>query len=215
MGHSLKFTGGRDVKAIQDLLKRWQDERGVREYLFLGIGGGSASGKTTIARSIQEHLAPLEVTLIHQDRFFKPVEELPTYYSEIHSGPKPDYNRPDSFRREEMFDFCRNIDGADVVILEGILALYYEELREWMDIRCYVEADADERIIRRIKRNLARWSYDEIVDYYLESVRYQHARYNAPTQAHADLVIPGGMADTAQRDRMIESLCGAIRRCFA
>lgn len=198
------------MKNIDQLLQRRQAHPGARRHLFIGIGGGSASGKTTIAGDISQRIAPLTVEIIHQDRFFKPSHELPTYYSEIHRKPSPDYNRPDSLRTEEMFTYCRAACGTDVVILEGILALYYPELREQMDVTCYITADADERIIRRIRRNLPHSSYDAITDYYLESVRYQHERYNAPTERYADLVIPGGMADTAQREAMLDDLCRAI-----
>ena len=200
------------MASIEQLLQRWGARREDRRHLFIGIGGGSASGKTTIADEIRGRLAPLSVEIIHQDRFFKPARELPTYYSEIYRKPKPDYNHPDSLKTEEMFACCRSVRGSDVVILEGILALYYPELRERMDIKCYVAADADERIIRRIRRNLPRSSYDEITHYYLESVRYQHERYNAPTEQYADLVIPGGMADTAQRQAVLDDLCQTILR---
>ncbi len=198
------------MEQIEKLLERWQEQHDACRHLFIGIGGGSASGKTTIAKDIRHRLAPLSVEIIHQDRFFKPAQELPTYYSEIYRESKPDYNRPDSFDTDEMFRYCRAAGGFDVVILEGILALYYPELRELMDIKCYIAADADERIIRRIKRNLTRWSYDEITHYYLESVRHQHKRYNAPTQRHADLVIPGGMEDGAERKALLDALCGTI-----
>ena len=199
---------------ISTLLEKWRQNREHRGYLFIGIGGGSASGKTTIAEQIQERLRPITVDLIHQDRFFKPADQLPTYYSEINGEPRPNYNRPDSLKTEEMFAYCRSIESKRIVILEGILALYYPELRELMDIKCYITADADERIIRRIKRNLARWSYEEITDYYLESVRHEHARYNAPTERFADMVIPGGMEDEAPRDAILDSLCQGIRGAF-
>jgi len=203
------------VKNIDQLLQCRQAHRGARRHLFIGIGGGSASGKTTIAEAISQRIVPLSVEIIHQDRFFKPAHELPTYYSEIHRKPRPDYNRPDSFRTEEMFAYCRRVCGADVVILEGILTLYYPELREQMDVTCYITANADERIIRRIRRNLPHSSYDAITDYYLESVRYQHERYNAPTERYADLVIPGGMTDTARRETMLDDLCRAILRALS
>jgi len=110
-----------------------------------------------------------------------------------------------------MISYCRAIGGLHVVILEGILVLYYPELRELMDIRCYVAADADERIVRRIRRNLAAGlSLDDIADYYLESVRFQHSRYNAPTQRHADLVIPGGASQAGEREAATAAICRAI-----
>ena len=80
-----------------------------------------------------------------------------------------------------------------------------------MDFNVYIEADADERIIRRIRRNMKSLAdYDPIAAYYLESVRWQHAEYNAPTRDYADLVIPGGMAETQEREEMVGQICAAI-----
>jgi len=198
---------------VEALLQRWKRKCGERGHFSIGIGGGSASGKSTLAVALGEGLAPLAVEVIGQDRFFKPAAELPPYPSPTRAKPWPDYNRPDSFRAEEMFTHCRAVDGADVVILEGILVLHYPELRELMDVKCYVAADADERIVRRIRRNLvAGLPLDDIADYYLESVRFQHARYNAPTERYADLVIPGGMTEGVEREAMVETLCRVIRR---
>ncbi|MFH1566709.1 MAG: hypothetical protein ABIL09_01830, partial [Gemmatimonadota bacterium] len=100
---------------------------------------------------------------------------------------------------------------VEVLIVEGILVLHYEELRRRLDLALYVEADADERIVRRIRRNLARIAIDDIADYYLESVRHQHVRYNAPTRAHAHLVIPGGATDTPTREALLQEICSVLR----
>jgi len=202
---------------VEDLLDRWSERRGGRRHLFIGIGGGSASGKTTIAMRIADLLRPLRTEVVNQDRFFWPADRLPTYHSRRHGAPRPDYNRPDSFDCERMFAHCRAVgacaDGSpDVFILEGILALYYPELRDLMDVKCYVAADADERIVRRLRRNMSRSPFDEIAGYYLESVRHQHARYNAPTERHADLVIPGGSAEEPERAAILTTLCDAIKR---
>lgn len=178
---------------------------------FIGIGGGSASGKTTVAQQMQKNLNGLNVLLINQDRFFKPPKEMPPYWSTIYGEYRPDYNQPDSFYVDRMIRYCQNVNGADVAILEGILVLHFPELRDLMDLKLFIHADPDERIIRRIKRNLARWSYDEITNYYLESVRYQHQRFCEPTRAFADLVIPGGRAHDAERNQMVREICGAIR----
>ena len=202
-------------KSVEGLLEKWQERREGRRHLMIGIGGGTASGKSTLAAAIAQRLESLKVEVIGQDRFFKPAADLPPYVLPTRQEPWPDYNRPDSFHAEEMFAHCRSLGGMDVVILEGILVLYYPELRELMDIKCYVAADADERIVRRIRRNLkAGMELDEICDYYLDSVRFQHDRFNAPTEKQADLVIPGGAADTEVREEMVEVLCGAIGRRF-
>jgi uridine kinase len=207
-------TQSRYEVTIRRLLEGWRQCRGDRRHLFIGIGGGSAAGKTTVARDVRQRLAPRSVEIICQDRFFKPVGEIPTYESATHDGPRPDYNQPDSFRRAPMFDYCRQADGADVVILEGILVLHFPELRDLMDVKCYVSADVDERIVRRIGRNLSLWPFDEIANYYLESVRHQHERYNAPTQRYADLVISGGMAEAEERGVLLSVLCDAILDCM-
>lgn len=180
--------------------------------VLVGIGGGSAGGKSTLARALVERLAPLRVEVTGQDRFFKPAAELPPYPSPSREKPWPDYNRPDSFRTAELLAHLRGIAGCEVAILEGILVLHDEEVRGLLDLRCYVAAAADERIVRRIRRNVAAGiPLDDVADYYLESVRFQHERFNAPTAAHADLVIPGGAAEAQVREEMVDGIVEGIR----
>ena len=186
----------------------WSD----RPYFALAMGGGSASGKSTIAGQLSARLAPLRVEVLGQDRFFKPADDLPPYLSTSRPQPWPDYNRPDSFRLDELVEACAQPRDVDVLILEGILVLHYPEVRALMDLCLYVDADADERIVRRIRRNLEHYSIDDIADYYLESVRFQHDRYNAPTKAHADRVIPGGAADEEEREALLQELCEALKK---
>jgi len=202
--------------SVTELIRSRLDERrrtwAQRPFFAMAMGGGTASGKSTIADRMAQLLAPLRVEVLGQDHFFKPAAELPPYPSATRPEPWPDYNRPDSFRFDELIDACRAPRDIDLLILEGILVLHYPEVREAMDLCLYVEADADERIVRRIRRNLPRYSIDDITDYYLESVRFQHERYNAPTRAHADLVIPGGAADVPKRDALLAELCDALHR---
>jgi len=198
------------MQAIAQVLKAWENRGAVRPF-FIGIGGGSAAGKSTLAGELAEHLVPLGVEVVSQDRFFKKPAEMPTYFSAINQGDRPAYNEPDSFKREEMLSYCRDLNSGDVVILEGILVLWFAELRALMDCKIYIDADADERIIRRIRRNMKSLAdYDPITDYYLESVRFQHEEYNAPTREYADMVIPGGMAETAERRQIAGELCATI-----
>jgi uridine kinase len=198
------------MATIEAALEGWQRHGGKRPF-FIGMGGGSAAGKSTLAAVLAERLAPLRVEMIGQDRFFKRPEDMPKYYSGIHGDYRPAYNEPDSFKQEEMFAYCRGVAGGDVVILEGILVLWFAELRELMDFKIYIEADADERIIRRIRRNMKTVDdYDPITEYYLESVRGQHREYNAPTREYADLIVPGGMAQTEERERIVDNLCATL-----
>ena len=198
------------MATIEAALEGWQRRGGKRPF-FIGMGGGSAAGKSTLAAVLAERLAPLRVEMIGQDRFFKRPEDMPKYYSGIHGDYRPAYNEPDSFKQEEMFAYCRGVAGGDVVILEGILVLWFAELRELIDFKIYIEADADERIIRRIRRNMKTVDdYDPITEYYLESVRGQHREYNAPTREYADLIVPGGMAQTEERERIVDNLCATL-----
>ena len=198
------------MATIEAALEGWQRRGGKRPF-FIGMGGGSAAGKSTLAAVLAERLAPLRVEMIGQDRFFKRPEDMPKYYSGIHGDYRPAYNEPDSFKQEEMFAYCRGVAGGDVVILEGILVLWFAELRELMDFKIYIEADADERIIRRIRRNMKTVDdYDPITEYYLESVRGQHREYNAPTREYADLIVPGGMAQTEEREPIVDNLCATL-----
>jgi uridine kinase len=199
---------------LNELLARWAETRPDRPP-FIGIGGGSASGKSTIARDMAARLAPLRVEVIGQDRFFKPHDDLPLYPSRSRPEPWRDHNHPDSFDLGRMLAACAAVDGADVAIFEGILALHYPEMRELMDVKCYVVADADERIVRRTRRNLPNSSFDDITGFYLESVRHQHKLYNAPTQAFADLIIPGGSEEEGERERIVAALCDAVRQAVA
>ena len=198
------------MATIEVALEGWQRHGGKRPF-FIGMGGGSAAGKSTLAAVLAERLAPLRVEMIGQDRFFKRPEDMPKYYSGIHGDYRPAYNDPDSFKQEEMFAYSRGVAGTDVAILEGILVLWFAELRELMDFKIYIEADADERIIRRIRRNMKTVDdYDPITEYYLESVRGQHREYNAPTREYADLIVPGGMAQTEERERIVDNLCATL-----
>ena len=198
------------MATIEAALEGWQ-RRGGKLPFFIGMGGGSAAGKSTLAAVLAERLAPLRVEMIGQDRFFKRPEDMPKYYSGIHGDYRPAYNEPDSFKQEEMFAYCRGVTGGDVAILEGILVLWFAELRELMDFKIYIDADADERIIRRIRRNMKTVDdYDPITEYYLESVRGQHREYNAPTREYADLIVPGGMAQTKERERIVDNLCATL-----
>jgi uridine kinase len=172
----------------------------------IGIGGGSASGKSTIARKLKDRLAPLRAEVMNQDRFFWERDRLPRAANRAGTREWPDYNQPDSFDWTNLrlaLQAARS-GCAEVVILEGILTLWDGELRELMDLKLFVEADADERIVRRIRRNVgAGYDLDGICDYYLDSVRYRHEEFCQRTKAHADLVIPGGRDEVQEAERSL------------
>lgn len=194
-------------------IKKLLDEKNGDSQIVLGIGGGSGSGKTTVAKLIAERLQDLESEQICLDRFFLPVDTLPKYYSEHHGSEQPNFNRPDSLDFTAMTAFCRTISGFDVVILEGHFALYRQEIRELMDVKCFVTIDVQEMLHRRTVRNLAAnygGSEENILHYNRECVLPMYNEHILPTAKYADILIPNSREDLSRRDEIIESLCKEI-----
>jgi len=180
----------------------------------IGIGGGSASGKSTMAEELRKRLTPLQVEVINQDRFFWDNARLPRHQNRRNDRAWPDHNHPDSFDFAGLHAALSAAQkgSAEVVIAEGILILHDPALRSLMDLRLFVEADADERIVRRIRRNVSRgYGLDGICDFYLDSVRYRHQQFCQPTKAFADLVIPGGQDQRAEAEQVLEEVCRRVR----
>lgn len=192
--------------------------RETNDPVVVGIGGGSGSGKSTVAALVRRRLEPHSVSVINQDRFFYDPSEMPTYYSALHGQPRPDFNHPDSTDGEAMVAACQGVDGVAVVILEGILVLHYPEARALMDIRCYVDTDLDQMLARRTKRNLAAGyggTAEEIAHYNADCVAPQHRRFNAPTAEHADVLIRNSDGQEDERDRAIAEVCKTIEAALS
>jgi uridine kinase len=184
----------------------------------IGIGGGSAAGKTAVARELQRLLRPLRVEVINQDRFFRTRGKLPRHVSPDGRRTWDDHNHPDSFDFPALRGAVEQArEGeAEVVIVEGILVLHDAELRGLMDVKLFVDAEADERIVRRIRRNVGwGWELDGICDFYLDSVRYRHREFCEPTRAHADVVVPGGAYEREEAERLLREVCGRVRAAVA
>jgi uridine kinase len=180
---------------------------------IIGIGGGSAAGKSFVAEYLREQLAPRRVEVINQDRYFHEPQRLPGHASSDGTRTWPDYNHPRSFDFRRLRSDLRRAreSAADVIIVEGILVLHDPELRKLMDLKLFVDADADERVIRRIRRNLAAGhDLNEICDFYLDSVRHRHRQFCQPTRVRADLVIPGGRDERAEAERLLSDVCQRV-----
>jgi uridine kinase len=185
--------------------------------LVIGIGGGTGAGKTTVAREITDGVDA--VTVVPLDNYYEDRSGVP-----LEERQEINYDHPDAFdwtllldhltalcegRAVEMpqYDFTvHNRTGetihtepGDVVIVEGILALHDEALREMYDVNLYVETDADVRILRRIRRDVLERGrdLDGVIDQYLTTVKPMHEQFVAPTKKEADLIIPEGANDTA------------------
>lgn len=182
--------------------------------LVIGLGGGSGSGKTTIARSIVEAIGPDKVTLIQHDAYYRDQSDLP-----MEERVKVNYDHPESFEtpllvrhlrelregravERPIYDFTVynrqpdtvRVEPKPVVIVEGLLVLYEPELRELMDLKIYVDTDSDLRILRRLERDLKERgrTFDSVHDQYLATVRPMHLQFVEPSKRYADIVIPEG-----------------------
>ncbi len=157
----------------------------------LFIAGGSASGKSTLSALLAEQLsADYCVALVAMDSFYKPEADLPLVTT-ANGKTYRDYNAPDSFDLARLHEAITTAKAEhDIVIVEGILALDKTVLCCEVDLRVFVDCPADVRFARRIKRNLS-WglSADDIINVYVDLVRFRHEEYVEPTKANADIVV--------------------------
>ena len=186
--------------------------------LIIGIAGGTGSGKSTVVRKIIESLPPNEVAVIPQDNYYNdnghiPLEErlkmnydepaaiewdlLVKQLKELKEGKAiemPTYEIVTSSRLKETI----RVEPRKVVVVEGILVLCDKPLRDMMDVKVYVDADDDERLIRVIKRDcVERGRTPEIViDRYEKTLKPMHELYIGPSKKYADLIIPKGGHNT-------------------
>lgn len=185
----------------------------MEKVLVIGIAGGTGSGKTTITRKLCENFGP-DVSVINHDNYYKAHHNMP--YEE---RAKLNYDHPNAFdtdmliehlkqlRRGEsvvcpVYDYTVHdrsqetvtIKPARVIIVEGILIFENRELCDQMDIKIYVDADADVRILRRIVRDVRDRgrSLDSVINQYLTTVKPMHEQFVEPSKRNADIIVPQG-----------------------
>ena len=191
----------------------------VLRSLVVGLAGGSASGKTTLTgaltRALTETPPPVRVEVMGMDRYFYrggpggPRLVLPSTGEDL-----PDNNHPNSADNARLVtdldQRARAEDAPQVLIVEGLMALHVPEIRERLDLRLFVELDADVRALRRLLRDMngARGTRDPhwIATYYRECARVGHNAYVEPSRAHADLIVRGD----ADHDRLVPMLIAII-----
>lgn len=182
--------------------------------LLVGIAGGSGSGKTTVAHRVMSSLPPEGVSIIEHDAYYRDRAELSAEERALLN-----YDHPDSLETElcvahlaalrkgqavdvPVYDFknhrrspvSRRVLPTSVVILEGILVFVDERLREQLDIKIYVDTDADIRAFRRIRRDIEQRSrtFESIREQYYRTVRPMHLQFVEPSKRWADIIIPEG-----------------------
>lgn len=166
----------------------------------IGISGGTAGGKSTFCEQLGKLLEcqGLNTAEIHLDDYFKPESERPVSAAPVSGKEYIDDNHPDTMDLIRVYSDIRsymNSGKYDVIIAEGLLTLWDKNIYKLLDLKLYVDCPADERIIRRLKRNMS-WgrNFEEISEVYLDLVRYRHNEYVEPTKWKADFIINGTTA---------------------
>jgi uridine kinase len=182
--------------------------------LTVGIAGGTGSGKTTVVKKVIEAFPNNEVIVIPQDSYYRDNSSLP-----LEERQKINFDHPDSVEFDLLIDHLTQlgkgrsvgmplysyltclrsketitIKPARVVLVEGILILSDKGLRDMLDIKVFVDADADDRLIRVIKRDILERgrSLINVLERYHDTVKPSHLQFIEPSKRHADLIIPGG-----------------------
>mmetsp|Transcript_8918 Transcript_8918/g.10200 ORF Transcript_8918/g.10200 Transcript_8918/m.10200 type:complete len:230 (-) Transcript_8918:1244-1933(-) len=198
-----------------------------KDVLIVGIAGGSGSGKTTIARILVERLGTGVVTLLTHDSYYKDLDHL-----SFEDRKEFNFDHPDSLETKLLvehvkalkegvavnvpsYDFSTHlrrpnttrIEPTPIVLLEGILLLHDPDLRELLDIKIFIDTEADLRFIRRLKRDREERgrSVEDITSQYLTTVRPMHLAFVEPSKSCADLIVPNGGYDSFVAIDMITS----------
>jgi len=181
---------------------------------IIGIAGGTGSGKTTVVRKVVESLPKNEVAIIPQDSYYKDNEHLPL---EEHKEINFDHPRSLEFKlliehikrlkegkgiQQPIYSYLTctrsketiNVEPKKVIIVEGILILQNAQLRNLMDIKVFVDADTDDRLMRVIQRDIIERgrSVNKVLERYEKTVKPMHLQFIEPTKRYADVIIPQG-----------------------
>lgn len=181
--------------------------------IVIGVAGGTGSGKSTVAKRLADHFSE-SVCLIEQDAYYKDQSHIP-----FEERLKTNYDHPSAFDNDLLISHLKDllsyrpiekpvydytlhtrsaekilVEPKNVIILEGILVLEDARLRALMDVKVFVDTDADVRILRRIKRDVMDRgrTLDSVIEQYLRVVRKMHLQFVEPSKRYADLIIPEG-----------------------
>ena len=202
--------------------------------LIIGIGGGSGSGKSTVARKIAEALTPASVAFMDMDAYYKHHTELTLDERRHLNWDHPEAfdldllaSQLDALARGEavekpVYDFVSHlrsertvrIPPADVVVIDGILLFVDQRVRDRCDVKIFVDADADVRLIRRIRRDMAKRGrpLEEILEQYLTTVQPMHLQFVEPSKRYADIIVPRGGHNKVAIDLIIATILRRLQR---
>jgi uridine kinase len=196
--------------------------------LIVGIAGGSGSGKSTVAKRIADSIPGARVAFLDMDAYYRDHRNLT-----LEERRRVNWDHPDAFDLDllaahlealgrgeaidkPVYDFVSHlrapetvrIEPADAIVIDGILLLVDERVREACDVKVFVDTDSDIRLVRRIRRDMAVRGrpLEEILDQYLNTVQPMHFQFVEPSKRYADLVIPRGGQNVVAIDLLLASL---------
>ncbi|KGX88961.1 uridine kinase [Pontibacillus litoralis] len=201
--------------------------------VVIGVAGGTGSGKTSVTRSIIQQFTDKTILMLEQDFYYKDQSHLP-----FEERLSTNYDHPLAFDNDLLIDHLERLiarqpiekpvydyklhtrsdeviytEPKDVIIVEGIMILEDDRLRELMDIKVFVDTDADVRIIRRLLRDIKERgrTIDSVIEQYVNVVRPMHLQFVEPTKRYSDLIIPEG----GQNHVAIDILAAKIKTILA
>ena len=199
------------------------------KVIIIGIAGGSGSGKTRLVKNMLSELSDTKTTSIEVDSYYKDLSHLSfkereknnfdhpnsidfkllyEHLKEIINNNKietPIYNYKEHIRDKNN---TKTIENVQIILLEGIFALYHEEIRDLIEIKIFVDTPSDIRILRRIKRdiNKRKRTIDSIIEQYNQTVRPMFIKYVKPTKEYADLIVPYGGKNKISIDTIVTKI---------
>ena len=198
------------------------------QTLCIGVAGGTGSGKTTVSNEIVRRVGRDRIVVVNQDRYYHVLAHLDGHQRSHHNFDHPDAIEEQLLEEHlallkggepaplPVYDFARHVrltatewaDPQPVILLEGILILAIPALRDLLDIKIFVDTDADLRFIRRLRRDMAERerTVDGVVDQYLATVRPMHLEFVEPSKRWADVIIPEGGFNTVALDLVISRI---------
>jgi len=165
----------------------------MKKPYVVGISGGTCSGKSTLLNLLNEiFVKRYKTSVINMDDYYN-WSQMKTI-APITRIEYPEHNHPSAVDTEKLYKDISNMvfnEDIDIVLIEGIFALYFDELRKMLNLKIFVDLKSDERMCRRIKRMIDYESFDDITSRYLDTVRYRHDEFIEPTRWYADIILNG------------------------
>lgn len=201
--------------------------------VLIGIAGGTGSGKTTVATIVKSRFHEESVIIIHHDSYYRDRGEM-----SLAEREKVNYDHPSAFENTllaehlkelmnrqpiemPVYDYAshtrlsetKTVKPAEIILMEGILVLEDEILRSLMDIKIYIDADSDERFIRRLLRDMKerRRSADSVIEQYIRTVRPMHLQFVEPSKRYADIIVPEGGHNAVAIDLLVTKISDILR----